>query len=106
MKVSVVMPNHNRADALPMTLEALSRQTFPASEFEVIVVDQASTDGSRELVESFSSPYRLRLLKQAGKFGISVARNGGVEAADSNLIILLDADIIPDPGLVSALRTP
>lgn len=102
MKISIVMPNHNRVDALPLTLEALSRQTYPFGEFEVIVVDQASTDGSRELVAGYSAPYRLRLVTQEAKYGISVGRNGGVEAAQGELVILLDADIVADPGLVEA----
>jgi GT2 family glycosyltransferase len=102
MLVSVVMPNHNRVDALPHTLEALTRQHYPASNFEVIVVDQASTDGSRELVEGFTASYRLRLVRQDARYGISVARNGGVQAAEGDLVILLDADIIADPGLVEA----
>jgi len=100
MNISIVMPNHNRVDALPLTLEALAQQTYPADQFEVIVVDQASTDGSRELVTSFTAPYSLRLVTQDAKYGISVGRNGGVEAAKSPLVILLDADIISEPELV------
>jgi GT2 family glycosyltransferase len=102
VKVSIVMPNHNRVEALPLTLEALCFQNYPASEFEVIVVDQASTDGSRELIESYPAPFRVRLVKQAGKYGISVARNGGVEAAEGALVILLDADIVAEQELVDA----
>jgi glycosyltransferase involved in cell wall biosynthesis len=102
MKISIVMPTHNRADALPVTLEALNQQTFPKDGFEVIIVDQASTDGSREIATSFSVQYPLRLLPQDGKYGISIARNAGIEAANGFLIILLDADIIADPGLVEA----
>jgi GT2 family glycosyltransferase len=102
MNVSIVMPNHNRVEALPLTLESLCRQTYPAEQFEVIVVDQVSTDGSRELVAGFTAPYSLRLVTQDAKYGISVGRNGGVEAAKGALIILLDADIIAEPGLVKA----
>jgi glycosyltransferase involved in cell wall biosynthesis len=100
MKISIVMPTHNRLDALPLTLEALNRQTYPKDNFEVIIVDQASTDGVQNWVLNYSAPYRLRILPQQGKYGISVARNGGVEAASGRLIILLDADIIADPKLV------
>ena len=102
MNISLVLPNHNRAEALRLTLDSLSRQTCPPDQFEVIVVDQASTDGSRELVKSYPAPYRLRLVEQAGKYGISVARNGGMQAAESALVLILDADLIADPGLVEA----
>jgi GT2 family glycosyltransferase len=81
-------------------LEALDRQTFPKDEFEVIIVDQASTDGVRDWILNYSAPYRLRILTQEGKYGISVARNGGIEIASGQLIILLDADIIADPQLI------
>jgi glycosyltransferase involved in cell wall biosynthesis len=102
MNISIIMPTHNRIGALPLTLEALSNQTYPKDDFEVIVVDQASTDGSRELVKDYHSPYLLRLVTQDGKYGISVARNGGVDAASGRMVILLDADIIADPALVEA----
>jgi GT2 family glycosyltransferase len=102
IEISVVIPNHNRADALGLTLEALTRQTCPAERFEVIVVDQASMDGSRELVRDYRAPYTLRLVTQEGKFGISVGRNGGIAAAQGWLVILLDADIIGEVGLVQA----
>lgn len=100
MKISVVMPTHNRMDALPLTLEALNKQTYPKDEFEVIIVDQASTDGVQDWILNYSAPYRLRILTQEGKYGISVARNGGIEVASGYLIILLDADIIADPQLI------
>lgn len=102
IEISVVIPNHNRADALPLTLDALAKQTYPAEQFEVIVVDQVSTDGSRELVSGYDAPYLLRLVTQDSKYGISVGRNGGVDAAQGWLVILLDADIIGEAGLVQA----
>jgi GT2 family glycosyltransferase len=102
LQLSLVMPCHNRRDALPLTLDALSRQTFPAGGFEVMVVDQASTDGSREFVQGYAAPYPLRLLAQDAKYGISVARNAGIAAAAADRVLLLDADLIADPGLVEA----
>lgn len=100
--LSVVMPCHNRREALRLALESLCRQTLAASDFEVIVVDQASTDGSRDLACSLATPYCLRLLEQGGKYGISVARNAGFEAACGPLVLVLDADHVADPGVVEA----
>jgi GT2 family glycosyltransferase len=102
MNISVVMPCSNRREVLETTLHSLCQQTYPADQFEVIVVDQASTDGSRELTRTLTTPYPLRLVEQDARYGISVARNGGVEVAQAPLVILLDADIIADPGLVQA----
>lgn len=101
MDVSIVMPCHNRRAALALTLAEMCRQTYPSDQFEVIVVDQASTDGAVELVRALDTPYALRLLSQDGKYGISVARNAGIAAAHGALVILLDADLVPEPGLVA-----
>jgi len=68
----------------------------------VIVVDQASSDGSRELAQTIEVPFELRLVEQDAKYGISVARNAGIEASDSSFVLLLDADLIVDPKVVAA----
>lgn len=101
-KLSIVMPCHNRRQALRLTLESLCQQTASGNDFEVLVVDQASTDGSRELVRSFEAPFHLRLVAQDAKYGISVARNGGIQEAQSEFILLLDADLIANSQLVEA----
>lgn len=70
--------------------------------FEVLVVDQASTDGSRDMVRDFDAGFNIRLIEQDDKYGISVSRNGGINLANNPLIILLDADIVADHQLVEA----
>jgi GT2 family glycosyltransferase len=100
--LTIVMPCHNRREALRMTLESLCQQSAGPGAFSVLVVDQASTDGSRQLGRGFEAPYELDVLEQDGKYGISVARNAGTMAARSELVLLLDADLIADPGLVEA----
>jgi GT2 family glycosyltransferase len=100
--LTIVIPCHNRREALHFTLDSLCQQTFPAEDFEVIVVDQASTDGARELASTIEIPYELHLIGQDAKYGISVSRNAGVEAANSPIVLFLDADLLADPGLVQA----
>jgi GT2 family glycosyltransferase len=100
--LTVVMPCHNRRDALQLALESLCQQTYPLDGFEVIVVDQASTDGSRELVRSIETSFELRLLEQDAMYGISVSRNAGAEAAASPLVLYLDADHVAGPNVVQA----
>jgi GT2 family glycosyltransferase len=100
--LTIVMPCHNRHEALRLTLESLCQQRAAPDAFAVLVVDQASTDGSRQLVRSLETPFELGILEQDAKYGISVARNAGTEAARSELVLLLDADLIADPGLVEA----
>jgi len=102
MKASVIVPNHNRDDAILLTLEALANQSIPMEDFEVIVIDQASTDHSLEILHNFNAPYQLHIILQDRKYGIPIARNAGADAAQSPLAIFLDSDIIADPYLVEA----
>ncbi|OGO29110.1 MAG: hypothetical protein A2Z16_08275 [Chloroflexi bacterium RBG_16_54_18] len=102
MDLSIVIPNNNRCKELELTLQSLCKQTYPGDQFEVIVVDQASGDGSRELVKKMKTPFQLRLLEQDQKYGISVARNAGMEAAGSPIVLILDADVLPAPEVVEA----
>ena len=86
--VSVVVPLYNKAEFVLNTLSAAARQS--AAEFEIIVVDDGSTDGSGELVKKARLPH-LQLIKQANA-GVSVARNRAIAAAQGKWIALLDAD--------------
>ena len=86
--VSVVVPLYNKAEFILNTLTAAAHQT--AAEFEIIVMDDGSTDGSGELVEEARLPH-LQLIKQANA-GVSVARNRAIAAAQGKWIALLDAD--------------
>ncbi len=96
---SVVIPNWNGAHHLPTCLNALRRQTYPA--IEVIVVDNASSDGSQALVES-SYP-EVRLIALPENRGFTGACNVGILAADGAFIALLNNDTEVDPGWIAAL---
>ena len=88
--VSVIVPAYNAAGHLRATLEAALAQTYPA--FEVVVVDDGSTDSTAELVSAMAhSDARLRLLRQANA-GVAAARNAGIDASSGSLVALLDAD--------------
>jgi glycosyltransferase involved in cell wall biosynthesis len=86
--VSVVIPLYNKEPYIAGALNSIFKQT--SQDFEVIVIDDGSTDGGTEVVKEFQDP-RIRLIQQENK-GVSVARNQGIEAARSELIAFLDAD--------------
>ncbi len=96
---SVVIPNWNGAFHLPVCLDALRAQTYPR--LELIVVDNASTDGSRELLASqYPDAQCIALEKNRGFTG---ACNAGMEAAHGDIIALLNNDTEVDPGWVAAV---
>jgi glycosyltransferase involved in cell wall biosynthesis len=86
--VSVVIPSYNRAYCLERTVRSVLDQTYP--HLEVLVVDDGSTDNTRELVER-TGDTRVRYFWQANA-GVSVARNTGLDHARGELIALLDSD--------------
>ena len=87
MKISVVIPTYNRAELLPRALASVNAQTL--SPDEVIVVDDGSTDGSRELIATRHP--ECRYLRQENR-GVSAARNLGIREARGEWIALLDSD--------------
>ena len=97
--ITVVLATYNRADRLRACLDALDRQTCPLDDYEVIVVDDGSSDRTRELLESYRPRYRLRPMFQSNT-GQPRALNRGVESADTRYCLLLDDDIIAGPDLV------
>ena len=88
--ISVVVPVFNAAPHLLATLRTVQQQTL--SNWELIAVDDGSTDASASLVaELAQTDHRIRLVRQANA-GVSIARNRGVAACRAPLIAFLDAD--------------
>lgn len=90
-RVTVIIPAYNAARYLPDALSSVLRQTF--ADWEVIVVDDGSTDDTRSLVHSSMRPFdgRLKYIYQDNR-GVAAARNAGIQSARGELIALLDAD--------------
>lgn len=86
--ISVVIPLYNKEKQIAYTLQSVFEQTF--QDFEIVVVDDGSTDNSVEEVEKFDDS-RIRLIHQTNA-GVSAARNRGIEEASGELIAFLDAD--------------
>jgi glycosyltransferase involved in cell wall biosynthesis len=99
--VSVVIPSQNRREMLERCLGALARQDVAPGTFEVIVVDDGSSDGATEMVEALETPYELRLLRQDSR-GPAAARNAGIDASTGRICLLIDNDIVASPDLVAA----
>lgn len=91
LKVSVVIPAKNRADTLPACLDSILEQTLPAA--EIIVVDDSSTDNTRDVVESYGNRH-VRYARLANGSGAQAARNAGIELAACDWIAFQDSDDI------------
>jgi glycosyltransferase involved in cell wall biosynthesis len=100
--VSVIIPTYNRRPILQKCLEHLANQTLEARCFEVIVVDDASTDDTAQMIRELTVPYTLRYIPLDERTGPGGARNVGIEAAQADVIVFLDSDLIPAPQLLAA----
>lgn len=117
---SIIIPAHNAADTILPCLRALANQTVPRCRYEIIVVDDGSTDGTAEVVQQFiqsqemarsarqsvadpagsSGPSSLlwglsKLIRQSHQ-GAAVARNTGAQKARADIVLFLDADCVPE----------
>ncbi len=98
-KLSALVCTYDRAELLRGTLESLCRQTLPAEEFEVVVVDDGSSDHTREVVAEFEG--RLPLVGSYQRnAGLASARNHGIYLSSGEISLLVDDDDLADPELV------
>ncbi len=96
-RISVVMPVYNAERLLGECLEALRTSTF--RDFEIIVVDDSSTDRSREI----AAKYGARVVPSGGRLGPAGARNKGVEQARGDVIFFIDSDVVVRPDTMTRL---
>jgi glycosyltransferase involved in cell wall biosynthesis len=99
-RLSVVVPTYNRRERLARVLAGLDKQPLPPELFEVVIVDDGSTDDTAAWLErNRSRAYRVNVATQQNG-GPSRARNRGVDAARGELILFLDDDVEPTPALL------
>lgn len=102
-QVSVVIPTHQRREALRNVLESLSRQSAAPDSYEVVVAVDASTDGTLEMLEGFAAPFDLRWVSPPGR-GRAGACNAAVAAGRGEVTIILDDDMRCVPEFVERHR--
>jgi glycosyltransferase involved in cell wall biosynthesis len=97
-KVSIIIPNYNQTKFLREAIQSALNQTYKS--FEIIVVDDGSSDNCREMVDEFGEQVRYRWQENKGLGG---ARNTGIRAAQGELIGLLDADDMWKPTFLEKM---
>lgn len=98
-KISALFSTLNRAELLREALEALKSQTLPTEDYEVIVIDDGSTDHTREVVSSFQSSLPLQYVYQS-HHGLAEGKNHGVKLANAPIVVFMDDDDVAAPGLL------
>lgn len=99
-KISVIICTHNRADYLGTAIDSLLTQDF--EDYEIVVVDNASGDRTREVVESRQSDPKVRYVYEA-ELGLNFARNTGARSTEAPIIAYLDDDAIANPHWLTTL---
>ena len=99
-RISVVLPTYQRWPSLARTLDGLGNQTYPRDRFEVVVIDDGSGDGRSASIAQSPRPYQMQVLSQERQ-GPAAARNLGLQRAQGEIILFLDDDVVPSPGLLA-----
>jgi len=103
--VSIVVPTRNRVAILRACLNALSTLDYPKTRYEILVVDDGSSDGTRESVEGVLNEHRIprvRYVHSEGR-GANAARNLGILETDGDLVCFVDDDVLPPERWLSTL---
>ena len=100
IKASIIIPTYNRRKLLEKCLQALFHQTYPSDQYEIILIDDGSTDGTETMVQSLCAPCKLVYVKNKCRIGQPKSRNKGIELAQGEYIIFVDSDIIVIPQFV------
>lgn len=98
-EISALLPTYNRATLLPRVLEGLMQQDLDPVRFEVITIDDGSTDDTQAVLHEWQDRLPLRIVRQ-NQAGVAAAKNLGVFLAKAPLLVFLDDDDVADPGLL------
>jgi dolichol-phosphate mannosyltransferase len=102
--ISIVIPTYNEASVIGETLRRVTAALRAASEdFEIVVVDDASADGTAERVEALAGELPVRLLRRPGRLGLATAVRDGWATARGEVLGVLDADLQHPPETLTAL---
>jgi glycosyltransferase involved in cell wall biosynthesis len=97
---SIVICTYNQKETLSQALESLRRQIKNIKEFEVIIADDCSSDGTDEFVKKARFPIFLKYVRSDSNRGVVYNRNRGFQKAAGQWVIFMDGDMVPAPGFI------
>lgn len=104
MKISIIIPTYNEEKVLPQCIESLGFQTF--TDFEIIVVDDGSTDRTLEVLSELKIKNLKLKIEHAAHLGAGAARNLGAGKAKGEILVFVDADMTFDESFLEKLVEP
>ena len=96
--ISIIIPTYNRAELLSKCINSLIKQDYPKNKYEIIVVDDGSSDNTKELAENFIKKYKnIQYINHPKNRGVAASRNTGIKKAKGeNVAIVADDYILPE----------
>lgn len=103
MKLSVIIPTRNRSSYLQGTLKSIVNQTLRQEDFEVIVIDNGSTDDTKEITNSFNDSIKNLIYIYDDRPGLHIGRHRGLMMSKSDILVYADDDIIAFPTWLESI---
>jgi GT2 family glycosyltransferase len=101
--ISVLIPAYNGRDVVLMTLRGLDRQTLPPERMDIVLIDDGSTENIADAVREAAKTMRVRVtVESQANGGAGVARNRAIGIARGRILLIINDDTIPTPGMVEA----
>ncbi|MCM3770331.1 glycosyltransferase [Priestia aryabhattai] len=100
IKVSIIMPTYNKYHQTSLSLYGLSKQTFSHAEYEVILIDDASSDNTSDILKEVDVPFKFKYIQMKQNKGRSSVRNIGINHAEGDLLIFLDGEMLAPPSFI------
>jgi len=101
LEISAILTTRNRASLLPIVLEGLKRQCLPSEYFEIVAIDDGSSDETAVILDRARAELPLRVLRQ-NHAGLAAAKNLGIFGSRAPIVVFLDDDDVADPRLLRA----